>query len=408
MFSININNYNQNKVVSKDYDDSYKILNYDKSVICDNDTKLGAYRSVIIDRVDNKVLCVAPPKSVTFEYFKNVATNTNITEIIEGTMINLFYDERRASWEIASKSAVGGNYWYFRTEYPNLTGGKQLTFRDMFIDALGAEPGSNLNDIAILNELPKSKIYSFVLQHPNNHIVLRIIRPQLYLVAVYEQMPIDAEGDIKIHIIPLSEVRNYNFNKCVNNVILFPREIDFMECVNNVMLQNNKIDYNVEFNNDILNVGYMFSDSDSGLRTAVLNPRYAEIKELRGNHPNLQYQYFALFQAGKLNEFLWYFPNYHNLFYKFHLQSMDFIKTIHDAYVSYHIQKRGKQVRIDKAIFHHIYKLHHEKYIPSIQNGGEPLIITRKIVADYFNAMEPKEKLYHVNYKLRQEPENNQ
>jgi hypothetical protein len=407
MFSINPVNYNQDKIATKDYE-SYKILNYDKAFICDNDTDLGPYRSVILDATDNTVVCVAPPKSVTFERFKEIAVNVNITEIIEGTMINLFYNQRLASWEIASKSAVGGNYWYFRTEYD---GGKQMTFRDMFIDALGAAPGSQLNDIAILNELPKSKIYSFVLQHPNNHIVLKIFRPELYLVAVYEQMPIDAEGDIKMRIIPLSEVRNYDFNKCVNNVIHFPREIDFNECVNSAIQipgETRKFDYTLEFYDNVFYVGYMLTDMDSGLRTAVLNPKYAEIKEIRGNHPNLQYQYFALFQTGKLNEFLWYFPNYHNLFYKFHLQSMDFIQKVHDAYVSYHIQKRGKQVRIEKAIFHHIYKLHHEKYLPSIQNGGEPVIITRKVVADYFNAMEPKEKLYHVNYKLRREPENNQ
>ena len=408
MFSINPAFYNQDKIASKYYDDSYKILNYNKAFICDNDTKLGAYRSVVLDSVDNSVVCVAPPKSVTFEHFKDIFTNVSVTEIIEGTMINLFYDKRRASWEIASKGAVGGNYWYFRTEYD---GGKQPTFRDMFIDALGAEPGSQLNDIVILNELSKSQIYSFVLQHPNNHIVLNIIHPQLYLVAVYEQLPIDAEGDIKIRIVPMSEVRNYDINKCAKNIILLPKEIDFNECVNSAIQfpgENHKANYNVSFDRRMFDVGYMFTDLDSGLRSAVLNPRYAEIKGIRGNHPNLQYQYFELFQAGKLNEFLWYFPNYNNLFYKFHIQSMDFIKTVHDAYVSYHIQKRGKQVRIEKAIFHHIYKLHHEKYLPSIENGGEPTIVTCRVVADYFNAMEPKEKLYHVNYKLRQEPENNQ
>jgi len=403
MFSIHSTNYDQNKITTKEHE-SYKILNYNKVF---DDAELGPYRSVIIDAVDNKVVCVAPPKSVTFEHFQNAASNISITEIVEGTMINLFYDQRRESWEIASKSAIGGNYWYFRTEYPLLTHGKQMTFRDMFVDALHAAPGSQLNDIAILNEFPKSKIYSFVLQHPDNHIVLEISKPQLYLVAVYEEMSIDMEDNIQMRIIPLSEVREYNFNKCADNVIMFPREVDFNECVN-MASETQKSDYSVEFHNIIFNVGYMFADLTSGLRSAVLNPKYSAIKEIRGNHPNLQYQYFSLLQTGKMNEFLWYFPNYHNLFYKFHLQSMDFIETIHDAYVSYHIQKRGKQVRIEKAIFHHIYKLHHEKYLPSIQSGGVPMIITRNVVAEYFNAMEPKEKLYHVNYKLRQEPDNNQ
>ena len=49
--------------------------------------------------------------------------------------MNLFYDPRRETWEIATKGAIGGNYWYYRTQYGEKDT-SQLTFREMFNDAL--------------------------------------------------------------------------------------------------------------------------------------------------------------------------------------------------------------------------------------------------------------------------------
>lgn len=416
MFSINANTAATNqKIMSKEYN-SYQILNYNPEVVCDNDTETGVYRSIVLDNETKAVLCVAPPKSVTFDHFRECGSvseingvldllreNTElqdshaqslvVNQMVEGTMVNLFYDKRTETWEIASKGAIGGNYWYFRTSYENVGHNTtQLTFRDMFLDALQAPRGTPLNDVALLNEMPKTFMYSLVLQHPENHIVLNITHPTLYLVAAYQVETIDHEtGENRVRSVPLSEIELYSFNRSVNNVIMFPREVPLSDLRYDMLMGDSHI----------FEVGYMVTDKVSGLRTAIPNPRYKELKELRGNHPNLQYQYFALFQAGKIHEFLEYFPGYNNLFYKFHLQSMKFIQEVHDAYVTYYIKKRGKQVRISKNIFSHIYKLHHEVYLPSIE-AGEPTIVTRKVVSEYFNSMEPKEKLYHVSYKMRE------
>jgi hypothetical protein len=50
--------------------------------------------------------------------------------------------------------------------------------------------------------------------------------------------------------------------------------------------------------------------------------------------------------------------------------------------------------------------LHHEVHLQSIQTET-PVIITHKIVADWFNSMEPKEQLYHLNYKNREYQQSN-
>lgn len=349
---------------------AYTILNRNT-----NDSENLEYRSVVMDPQSNKVLCFAPPKSVSNDKFDGL-DGVEATEIIEGTMMNLFYDHRIHSWELATKAAIGGNYWYFRTQYKTNPGALQLTFRDMFIDALREAPGTKLNDIALIQTLDKSCVYSFVVQHPTNHIVLPIEFPAVYIVATYRIV-----SDKVVKYVPLDDA-------FVNSPVLRPIMRYVFDC-DAMKLR----DYHT--------MGIMLYHPASGMRTSVLNPQYIRMKEFRGNNPNLQYQYLCLSRAGKVKEYLNVFACYKNLFYGFHLQSAEFIKTLHNAYVTYFVNKRGKDVQIDKHIFRHICKLHNQVYLPSI-GSGQKMIVNCKVVADYFNAMEPKEQLYHMNYQNRE------
>jgi len=245
----------------------------------------------------------------------------------------------------------------------------------MFIDAIGSPRGTTLGDIAILGLMDKSCTYSFVLQHPYNHIAIPIKNPALYLVAVYK---IDSESNqTYLNLDQISQ-------QFANTPILFPKKFD--------------VDYATIFL-DYTTMGIMLFHEASGARTSLLNPAYVEIKQMRGNNPNLQYQYLTLFRMGKVKEYLQFFPMYKNMFYAFHQQSADFIRKIHNAYVAYYIKRERNETKIDPSIFRHIHKIHHDIYIPSLNR--ERVIINCKRVSDYFNAMEPKEQLYHINYVNR-------
>lgn len=104
-----------------------------------------------------------------------------VSEYIEGTYIHLFYDTNIASWEIATKKAVGGNYSYY-----HIPEDESLTYREMFIEACGLSYDSDLQDIPFLAKLDTRQCYGFVLQHPTNHIVMNISTPKLYLVSIYK------------------------------------------------------------------------------------------------------------------------------------------------------------------------------------------------------------------------------
>jgi len=171
-----------------------KDISFDEILtIYNKDAKFHEYgncRSVIT--CNDKIVAVAPPKSVPFETFKYENNNSSCdfamhlyaNEVIEGTMINLFYDKSIGSWEIATKSAVGGHYWYYRTQYDgSLEFDKQMTFREMFMEALGGQERELANSI-VVSKLSVDLTYSFVMQHPANHIVLDIKQPSIIWLLV--------------------------------------------------------------------------------------------------------------------------------------------------------------------------------------------------------------------------------
>lgn len=378
LFEINtsIDTDNIQKKNCSNNDKNYTMINY-KNGMADSG---GLYRSVLLDE-NKKLVSFAPPKSLTLDEFceKHSSFNTNdyqINDIIEGTMVNLFHNGD--FWEISTKGSVGGNYWYFRTCYDE-NDKKQMTFREMFIDCLGYPYSiiSRLDDIEFIMSLPENYVYSFVMQHPDNHIVFDIEHPSLVLVSVFKK-----DGS-NLQLQPLSAIKCWNVFE--NSKVFFPAE------------HNPKnMDFAVELANSDFNGGIMITHLQSGDRVSIKNNEYERLKQIRGNNPNMQYHYYSLLQSGQVQSFLNHFPKYERMFARFSKQLNDFIRNIHDAYVLYYVQKRGKQIKIPTNIFPHIYKLHFEKRLPSL-TSGENLIITKKVVSDYINGMQPKEIFYFIN-----------
>jgi hypothetical protein len=350
-YFIDTENYSPMVIKTKTYSKNgidYKILNYDKTILCNDDMLSKLYRSIVLSSPDNKILTFSPSKSTDFDAFKEKYPELNdsifVNEMIEGTMINLFYDNRTGEWNIATRGAVGGSYFYYRNQYeedPDKTK-KQPSFYQMFLDGLRCVEGQRLNELSFLEYLPKNYSYSFVLQHPDNHIVLKITEPKVYLVAVYE---ITAKNTVK-YMKP-TEYENWRIFQNSNGVIHFPTSYMF-KTYEDITYEFTSIqtDYN--------KLGVMLTNMENGERSAIKNPTYDSIKTLRGNNPNLQYQYLCLRRMGKVKDFLYYFPQYKHVFFNFRQEYNDFISNVHTSYVTYYVQKQN--VKISKKYFTHIYK----------------------------------------------------
>lgn len=393
-YNIDALDFDKDKVKSKIYkwsdDVSYTILNNDSTMLSFSDETVRNFRSVILDE-NNHVLCFAPPNSISDETFmqkygkETVLPEIYLNEIVEGTMMNLFFDKRIESWQIATRGAIGGKYWFFRNEYSEDNTIAQKTFKQMFIECFRSDV-NELNDIAFLEYLPKNFSYSFVLQHPDNHIVLNIEKPTLYLVAVY-----DKRENIVTNI-PQPIYEGWDIFANVHGIIEFPKkyeETHYSELLTKYC----------SINSSYTTVGVMATNLKTGDRCAFPNPVYEELKKLRGNNPNLQYHFFSLEKTGQTSVFLQHFPMYKKLFYQFSKQYQDFITNVHQSYFSYYVKKEG--IPIAKKFFIHASKIHHNVFLPSLTSGNKQ-IITRKIVKEYFDGMTPSEQLYYMNYDKRQ------
>jgi hypothetical protein len=353
------------------------------------------YRSVILSSPENEVICFSPPKSLTLDNFRAKYMSLDdstyyANELIEGTMINLFYDKRVGHWQISTKNAIGGNYWYFRTQYnvdPQNAIVRQPTFLKMFMEAMNSTEDADLNSLPILEYLDKTYSYSFVLQHPSNHIVLTITRPTLYLVAVYE-----SSGNQVKQISPLEYEKWAVF---IDNVIEFPKCVPLNA---ETSYESILLEYGSENTSKYI-LGVSILNLTNGERTKIENPVYNEIRELRGNNPNLQYQYLCLKRMNKVIPFLEYFGQYKKIFYRFYRQYVDFLTSIHKYYFSYYIAKEG--IQVPKKFFRHIYKIHHEIYLPSLEEG-EKKIIKKNVVDEYLMSIPPSELLYSLNHNLEE------
>jgi|UniRef100_A0A6C0CE93 hypothetical protein len=382
----------------------YKIIRYNKAklkelnIISDYNkyNTISKFRSVIIR--NNKVVCFAPEKSVDYSYFVNKYSTESswLEDYIDGTMINVFYDTIKETWEIATRSSVGANIVFFNDvkNYKYFDNNNyfkdyyNLTFRSMFFEACN----SNNFD---LNCLDKKYVYSFVLQHPFNRIVTTISAPAIYLVKIYEithpinnVLSVDNLNHVIVHEIDIQSLINvppYIFlNSTVKLAAKYPVS-NFQEIKD--FYESNNASYHC--------VG-CFLYSKDGSRSKIRNVSYEEVRKLRGNQPKLQFNYLTLKQQNKVKEFLQYYPEHTLIFNKFKLTLYYYTSNLFMNYVSCFIRKEKPLKEYDFEYKTHMYKLH-EKYKNELKQ--EKKIVDKKFVISYVNSLPPSQQMFLCNFK---------
>jgi hypothetical protein len=146
--------------------------------------------------------------------------------------------------------------------------------------------------------------------------------------------------------------------------------------------------------------GIMITQLETGFRTSFINAKYAEVKILRGNNPNLHYQYLVLRKIDKVAAFLRYFPQYKTYFERFETHFMAFATRIHQLYINVHVLKITALAELtDKRDKYHVEKLHYERYLPMLKASRMEIKdankdaskdlkpkITRKVVIEYLDS----------------------
>jgi len=362
---------------------TYKVIRYDKLFLnYDLISSYGLCRSIIVNS-DNNIVCFAPPKSIPSDIFmkiyKEINNNIIAQEFVEGTMINVFWDSTiglTGNWEITTRNTIGATSSFYKSTNPLNT----KTFRTMFLEACKE---NNL----FLEHMNPNYCYSFVIQHPDNRIVVPFIKPQLYLIAVYSIINTPTNIDVSIHNI--YEIQK--FGTFETTTIKFPELYKF----NNY---NELIEKYASMNTSYDCLGVVLYNNKTGERTKIRNPVYEQVRSLKGNQPKLQYQYLCLRKEGKVCDFLKYYPENNK---ELSLQRKivhDFTNNLFKNYISCYIKKEKSLIEFPEQYRTHMFNIH-QIYMNELKESN--LYVTNTIVIKYVNALHPSLLMYCLNFHMR-------
>ena len=372
--------------------DGYKIIKYIKDGLNlahfhDTGRGKGLYRSIITK--SGILMCYSPPKSKKYDYrWKNLNRDMDklsITELVEGTMINVFFDAEKDCWQIATRSRINGNGKFYKTE-------ENKTFREMFLEAM-------ISTGLKWEMLDDYNCYSFVLQHPDNRIVLKHQKPSLVLTHIYSVTGIlEKQYGNAINQVDI----NGKFgDKIVNNCeVRKPRDFSLPEFT----YKDYEKFYGKEAEYDIM--GVVFTN-EKGERTKIRNENYETVKELRGNQPKLQYQFYCLRKGKKITKYLKFYPEDEEEFQGYETGVRDYTQKLfnhyRNSYVYVHYEnnnlerdENGKYKFWNDPKFKvHSRNIHNDVYITNKKK------VTIGDVIKYVNNLEPAKLMYSINYDLR-------
>ena len=361
---------------------NYSVIRYDKEILAyDLIPTYGLCRSIIVNS-QNKVVSFAPPKSIPsdkfIEDYSEHSPGIVAEEFVEGTMINVFWDSEigiNGGWEITTRNTPGASCSFFKNNKNN------ETFRQMFLEAAEKH---NL----VFNMLNPVYCYSFVLQHPNNRIVVPFKKQLLYLVAIYSIKYID--NNIFVNSFEPRELIKDIF-ELSNVTVKFPEIYTFnrySELIEKYASMNTS--YNI--------VGVVLHNRLTGERAKIRNPVYEQVRNLRGNQPKLQYQYLCLRKEGKISEFLKFYPENKKMFFEFRDQVHLFTNTLFDNYKSCYIKKEKQLKEFSEQYRTHMFHIH-QIYLNDLR--VENKFITSTTVQKYVNELPSSLLMYCLNYQMR-------
>tara|TARA_B100001094_G_scaffold91513_1_gene87501 strand:+ start:2045 stop:3103 length:1059 start_codon:yes stop_codon:yes gene_type:complete len=313
------NNYNK-PLDSRDENDSWKMY-------C---------RGAIINTETNQVVCLPPVKAREINHDEIDSSDHEIQELIDGTMVNLFY--HKDQWMISTRSEIGGyNKWL-----------NKKSFRTLFDECCKIH----------YEELNPLHSYSFVMRHIENRNVSPIAMNELYLVEVYsfeEGIQRFSQDDYP------KQFLSYNILATVPDLS------------------------NVPFSTK----GYTLKKDSQ--RYKIINPKFTYVKELKMNHNTLMYNYLELRKNGALKEYLQYFPEHCYVFGSYRDKVHNLSNDLYSTYKNTYIYKNNEKKEIPYHLKPLIREIH-QQYL-STKNPT-----TWDNIKDYIYKLPSKKLMFAMNH----------
>ena len=249
----------------------------------------------------------------------------------------------------------------------------------MFLEA------AKVNNL-LLEHLNKEFCYSFVLQHPDNRIVVPFKKPTLYLIALYSIQIVD--NDVCVYSYPIDNVKKFNWGPTIIN---FPQIYEwnaYSDLIEKYASMNTPYDV----------LGVVVYNNQTGERMKIRNPVYEQVRSLRGNQPKLQYQYICLRKSGKVSEFLKFYPENKKEFSTFRDQIHMFTNTLFSNYMSCYVKKEKPLINFSEQYRTHMFNIH-KIYMDDLRE--KKLFVNNTIVKNFVNNLHPTLLMYSLNFQMR-------
>tara|TARA_Y100000389_G_scaffold183143_1_gene200332 strand:- start:6 stop:1511 length:1506 start_codon:yes stop_codon:yes gene_type:complete len=357
----------------------------------ENITTLGLFRSVILN-TSGDIICCSLAKSLDVEIFKaSVKGGENKKEtscegeevekyktiegryvtslMVDGTMINVFWNENTNDWELATKSNIGANC-KFNTD---------KTFRYMFLDCM--------NEVGLeFEQLDKNYSYSFVFQHPENRIVQNIQEKKIYFIARFN---IDENNRVFPEY-------SYNGNYQINKT----QQLDFIHIerfTEEVVDTIQTLKLTEGYDSDGI-PGIMIYDTLTGHRIKFRNERYEYIRRLKKNTNKEQFLYYSLRHEKQVKQFLNHFPEKVEAFQVMNKIVCDWTNQLYSMYINCFIKKEKHVKQYPYQFVPHMCKLH-DIYLKELRPQNHKM--HKQKVISYVNNLRPEQLMFVINYEKR-------
>lgn len=317
---------------------SFAIIRYKKG-----ETILGPdghwLRSVVWHKEKHLPVCVAPRKANVGA--PPLSTSLFMEEFYDGVMVNEFTCFGDPKLHITTRSQYDASGSFY----------SEKSFKTMFDEAL------EVRELFPTSEEKPAIYKSYVLQHPENRIVVNVVSPMVRLV---ETGIVHADGTVEI-------------SSCLGvKPITFETDKDALE-----LMRKEAILRGWRWQ------GLVFRDT-LGNRWRIRSSTYTYLRGLRGNDAKAVDRFLRLRAAGSVTEYLKHYSEERQIFWDFETALRSKTREIYDAYVSVHKSHEKTLGDLPQPIKTVVFKLH-AHYLAHLREQKKTIRIQDAI--DLINAL---------------------
>lgn len=339
-----------------------------------------AFHSVVWDIREHRPVSITPFKSVDGENLPpatSALSEFRVEEFRDGVMIGMFWDTYSRRWRIHTRSVLDAHCRFYS---------QTKTFNNMFWEAfafLSASTGFTLEN------MDKTRSYTWVLQHPENRIVCHTAIPNITCVETTQ-----------CHVADATRAEPWSPFKCVFEAPADPRiAVRAYVLPTWDALRQKVADDDRRFHHNTQ--GYIVKDLVAGLRWKIRTPSYNAARLLRGNTARRDFVWLSVWKEGRDAMFKYFrvFPEENReanaLIQRWKAATNDVFHIYVDAFKARTLDRK----QIPPKYRPLVYALHNE-FMTRLKPEGKS--VDWKTALAFMNSRDVAQMLFVINWEARQ------